>query len=113
MLDGLNLTYSLVYILGQLEITDQPGGPEYALDAAQFQLDGEYDVRELGRQAGIVSVQAKVPQADRETGLALASAVKQAMEDADLPFYGVEVSLRPESGGEILDLGLIPYADIP
>ena len=113
VLDGLNLTYSLVYILGQLEITDQPGGPEYALDAAQFQLDGEYDVRELGRQAGIVSVQAKVPQADRETGLALASAVKQAMEAADLPFYGVEVSLRPESGGEILDLGLIPYADIP
>ncbi len=76
VLDGLNLTYSLVYILGQLEITDQPGGPEYALDAAQFQLegqleitdqpggpeyaldaaqfqlDGEYDVRELGRQAG-------------------------------------------------------------
>ncbi|EJW97340.1 hypothetical protein EVA_14552, partial [gut metagenome] len=54
-----------------------------------------------------------VPQANRETGLTLAGAVKQAMEEADLPFYGVEVSLRPESGGEILDLGLIPYADIP
>ena len=97
---------------------DEPDVPEYALVTNDLELDGIYDIRELGAKAGKLTVYIYDDTVTAERLAKILLDIKTMMDDAGVAFYAIDCVLeypKPEDGKwqegrvEVMAFG---YADI-
>lgn len=122
VLKTLNLKYTLEYTLATIEISplEKNGNvPGFALRAEEIQIDGFYDIRELGKQAGVLTVGARDEHVSAEKAAEILLEMKKTMDNAGIPFYGICFSLsspKADDGIEVqrkeINVELIRYEEI-
>lgn len=122
VLKTLNLKYTLEYTLATIEISplEKNGNvPGFALRAEEIQIDGFYDIRELGKQAGVLTVGARDEHVSAEKAAEILLEMKKTMDNAGIPFYGICFSLsspKADDGSEVqrkeINVELIRYEEI-
>ena len=123
VLDNPNLPYKIWIAYGDLATGVEQGmeGEDLpALDTETLELDGQYDVRELGRRYGRLVVCIEDDEITQERAAELVLDVKERFDQAGVPFNRMDFSLqyfRPEEGGgpqkpDRIDMNAIPYNEI-
>ena len=91
---------------------------EYGLDRSKLEIDGEYDIRELGRTGGQITLDIHDEEVTVQRAAELLLEVKAFLDAQDVPFCGINFQLRPprnENGqntGEAIWLFDFLYSDI-
>lgn len=94
--------------------------PDYALKLEELVLDQQYDLQELGSRAGCISVYLNADTVRPETAADGLLAVREALDQAGIGFFAIDLVLRPakpEDGAywdleNSIDLADFRYADI-
>jgi len=120
-LKGLNLEYSIPFVDAYIEVMPAEESPyeqpaEFALPREELTLDAQYDIKSLAGRAGVIVVTATSETVTAERAAQLLLAIRQAMDEASIPFRAVTVTLRlppddtgaPNQEGEIV-LENFPY----
>lgn len=68
----------------------------FTLTMAELELDGEYDVRELGSQVGVLIIYVTDDAVTTERAAELLLSLREAMDRAGVPFRFAELTLRHE-----------------
>lgn len=98
VLKQLNLQYRLSTIVAEIAFTSENNRPglmdtEYAISYEDIEIDGIYDIRQLGAQAGILSIVAEDSVLTYEKAAEILLAIKSLMDDAQVPFYSIHFRL--------------------
>lgn len=124
VLKGLNQMYTLHIGFGEIEFTigEHGGNPEipyYSLNGHELQLDGQYDLNELGAQAGHLIIDIRDDTVSAERAAEILLDIKERMEDAGIAFHTIDFHLHhsvPEGGSgtseERIDVLDFLYTDI-
>lgn len=115
-----SICYGTLEIWPKARVTDPEteGMPDYALDQGELELDGVYDIRELGQQAGLLVLYIDSEQITAEKAAEVLLGVRARFDEAGIPFAAVDLTLqqpKSEDGkrpGEELGVLRFPYADI-
>ena len=92
---------------GWLRFYHGEGDPEWGLLKEEFELDGEYDISELGRRAGELTVYAADDDVTVERAAEILLDIRRIFDEADIGFYVIDFVLeKPKTEGE-------PYSDSP
>ncbi len=104
--------YAQNILYGELRIRypQEPESP-YAIDQDTLILDGEYDIRELGAQAGHINVSLRKEAATVERAAALLLEFRGYLDDAGIPFKTIDLTLWGE-GEELIWIEDFVYEDI-
>lgn len=92
---GDNIAY------GRLNFYHGEGDAEWGLLREDFELDGEYDIRELGRQAGELTIYAYDDTVTVERAAEILLEIRQIFDEEDIGFYAIDFVLqlpKPEEG---------------
>lgn len=73
---------------------------ELFLNPEDLQLDKEYDVRDLGTKHGLIAIYAHDEEIEYETVEQIMLQVKEIIDDADIPFLKMSVTLREPLNNE-------------
>ncbi len=79
------------------------GVPAYAIITEELELDGFYDIAELGRQAGLIVIYFYDEEVTAERAAELLLEFKTLMDDGGVPFYAIDMVLeypRTEDGSK-------------
>ena len=91
----LNLNYDVMLEHGQIEfVWEGRAAPEYALRQEDLVLDGNYDVMELGAQAGHLSVWIRDAEVTEERAAEILMDIRKTMEEQKVRFYVLDFELR-------------------
>lgn len=91
----LNLKYDVMLENGQIEfVWKGREAPEYALRQEELVLDGDYDVMELGTQAGHLSVWIRDAEVTEERAAEMLLDIRKTMEENGIGFYVLDFELR-------------------
>ena len=82
----------------ELGADGKPFGPAYGLAMEELQLDGDYDIRQLARQAGHLVIYLEEPQRDTAQLAQRLLEFKALFDGADIPFYSIDLDLEPPRG---------------
>ena len=77
------------------------GIPSYAIVTEELELDGFYDIAELGRQAGLIVIYFYDEEVTEERAAEILLEFKELMDDGGVPFYAIDMVLeypRTEDG---------------
>lgn len=66
---------------------------KYGIDEYELELDKEYDVRELGREAGHIVISISQEEVTVENAAEYILLVKEIMDEAKVPFYAISLTL--------------------
>lgn len=80
---------------------NEPSTPAYALVSDELELDKEYDIKELGRKAGHLTIYVYDEAVSAERLAEMLLELRDAFDKADLPFYVIDFVLeypRSEEG---------------
>lgn len=80
---------------------NEPSTPAYALVSDDLELDKEYDIKELGRKAGHLTIYVYDEEVSAERLAEMLLELRDAFDKADLPFYVIDFVLeypRSEDG---------------
>ena len=83
--------------LSRLEFDLYQGGeepPAYVINSSELVLDKEYDIRELGRQAGHLLVYVDSATVNTELAASMMLAVKECFDRAGVPFAAMSFTLQ-------------------
>ena len=83
------------------------GIPSYAIVTEELELDGFYDIAELGRQAGLIVIYFYDEEVTVERAAELLLEFKELMDVGGVPFYAIDMVLeypRAEGGSERPDV---------
>lgn len=86
---------------GWLRFYHGEGDPEWGFRKEDFRLDGEYDINELGRQAGELTVYANDDEVTVERAAEILLDIRRIFDEADIGFYAIDFVLqkpKPEEG---------------
>lgn len=84
-----------------LQYKNEPSTPAYALVSDDLELDKEYDIKELGRKAGHLTIYVYDEEVSAERLAEMLLELRDAFDKADLPFYVIDFVLeypRSEDG---------------
>lgn len=116
VLTNTELPYTLRWCLGGLEITYRQNSTGYArahLIMEDLELDKDYDVAELGRQAGYLSVYVYDETVTSERAAEILMDIKARFDAAQVPFYAVSLTLcAAEGSDDVVHITDFPYAQI-
>lgn len=123
VLNAPNLPYKIWVGYGEIVNGKEEIMEEYdlpMLDTGTLELDGQYDVRQLGREYGKVVVCIEDDEITLERAAELVLDVKERLDKAGVPFHWMDFSLeyfRPEEGGgpmqpDRIDMVVVPYDEI-
>ena len=91
----LNLKYDVMLEHGQIDFAwENLEAPEYALRQENLILDGDYDVMELGAQAGHLSVWIRDAEVTEERAAEILLDIRKTMEEQKVRFYVLDFELR-------------------
>lgn len=99
----------------ELELDD---APDYALITEDLEVNGIYDVRELGARAGHLTYYLQMESPSPEQMAHWLLRIRELMDEAQVPFVDIDLSLRylPDAEGKRPDSELyvlhFPYEDI-
>lgn len=111
-----HISYGTLEIYPQ-EAFDDPNVddiPSYAINQSTLVLDGVYDIRELGRQAGHLIIYVESDTVTIEKAAEIMHEIKEIFDDAGVPFVAMDFTLwypRPEEGQR--PDGEVSVADFP
>lgn len=100
------------------EVKEYTFWKDYGLDMTSLVLDGEYDIRELGRNHGSICLYIHDTDVSVERAAELLLAVKNHLDEQGVPFHAIEFHLcepRNEQGqnvGRQITLHEFPYSEI-
>lgn len=92
-----SLSYFSSRSFGRLEFDCYQGGddpPAYVIKSGELVLDKEYDIRELGRQAGHLSVYVDSATVNVELAASMMLTVKECFDRAGVPFAAMSFVLE-------------------
>ena len=123
--DDPSFPYDCHIALGQLEIypeevlqDPQLDIPSYAINQNELILDQLYDIHELGRQAGHLSIYIESDTVTVEEAASIMLDIKQCFDDAYVPFVAMDFTLQhplPKEGPrpeETISVSQFPYDKI-
>lgn len=91
----LNLKYDVMLENGQIEFSwEGREAPKYALRQEELIPDGKYDVMELGKQAGHLSVWIRDAEVTEERAAEILLDIRKTMEEQKVRFYVLDFELR-------------------
>lgn len=93
----LNLEYSVPHQGAYIAVTpveESPVTPEFALLREELILDAQYDIKALAKRAGVLEVTATSKTVTPGQAAELLLSIRKAMDDADIPFRAVSLTLR-------------------
>ena len=85
---------------GWLRFYHGEGDPEWGLDKSELIFDGEYDISELGRQAGELTVYANDEEVTIERAAEILLDIRRIFDEADIGFYAIDFVLQKPKTGE-------------
>ncbi len=89
--------------IGDREYIEEGAYPVYALVTEELELDGVYDIRRLGEQAGLIVLYVEEEEVTVERASEILLEVKRLMEAGGVPFHAIDFVLeypRPDEGEE-------------
>ena len=100
VLEASDFPYTLSIGYGTLEIyprfaQGEASTPSYALIQEDLELDGRYDIRQLGAEAGHLILYVDSDDVSPELAAEVLLEVRQRMEEVGVPFFAVDLTLRP------------------
>lgn len=99
---------------GFIEFTDKAGAvgaPEYAVPYSELIIDGENDARELGRRAGVITVNINTDDCTVEALASILLSIRDIFDGEGVPFRAIDITLSSEDGRRV-SLFAFDYADI-
>ena len=88
--------------------------PAYAINQSELVIDGAYDIRELGREAGHLILYVERDDVDFQTAAEIMLDIKARFDDAGVPFAAMDFTLQhPRAEGEKLPEGEVSVAHFP
>jgi len=93
---------SLEFLPREILKSEEPEMPRYALALEDLELDGIYDVQELGEQAGHIVLYVYDEEVSVERAAEILLEVKRHMDAGGVKFYAIDFVLeypKPEDGG--------------
>lgn len=123
VLKGLNLTCTVDIGFGRLEFVDPEGLAfcEYpwAVCTDELEVDGIYDLAELGSRAGRLIVDVRDENVTAERAAELLLQIREMMDEAGVRFYVIDFELRHPKPGDgsaapegVIDVNGFLYTDI-
>jgi len=99
VLDGPKISFMHDIGYGDLviisrEYIDMEGVVEYVIPAQELELDGQYDVRELGARAGKLVLYVQDESVTVERAAEILLEVKSVMDEAEVPFFATDFVLQ-------------------
>ncbi|MBR3794420.1 MAG: hypothetical protein IKK34_00125 [Clostridia bacterium] len=88
--------------------------PDYAIVQDELVIDGEYDIRELGRQAGHLIIYTEQDEVDAQRAAEIMLDMKARFDEAEIPFAAMDFTLwRPKNKEGKRPKGEISVAHFP
>ena len=109
VLDDPDFPYNVFIGFGDLWMEHEYGEPwpPYLL-YSDLELDGDYDVRELGRACGRLTVYVRQDEVSAEEAARILLEIRRALDEVNVPFYCIDFVLeRP-----LTEDGRLPEGDI-
>ena len=109
VLDDPDFAYNVHIGFGDLWMEQEYGEPwpPYLL-YSDLELDGDYDVRELGRACGRLTVYVRQDEVSAEEAAQILLEIRRALDEVNVPFYCIDFVLeRP-----LTEDGRLPEGDI-
>ena len=106
MLENSDMPYEFDFGFGEIIFMESDGAvgediPEYAISTEELVLDGEYDISEMGKRAGKLTVYFYDEKVSDEKLAELLLAVKKAADEAGVTFRAIDCVLQyPNKEGE-------------
>lgn len=98
VLKSLNLTFNIPVITATIPFSFPDEKTEYdtsvnAIPVNKIQVDGLYNIRNLGKQAGLLDIEVAESNVSAEEVAEILTAIKSTMDQAQIPFHAINIYL--------------------
>ena len=98
VLKSLNLTFNIPVITATIPFSFPDEKTEYdtsvnAIPVNKIQVDGLYNIRDLGKQAGLLDIEVAESNVSAEEVAEILTAIKSTMDQAQIPFHAINIYL--------------------
>ena len=104
IIESKDFNYNLSSFYGEIKIREDEFedlfGQSYGLKIKELELDGIYDIKELGRESGHLVLNIEDEKQDAERASEILVDIKNMFDSKDIPFYAIDLSLT-ESKSEV------------